>query len=163
MKPFKQKVCRRCGVTFDPTAPAYLYCAQCAPVQAEETARRATERAQRKKLGARYGIGSGNAQGRGPGHHTWKNGISFFIQQGPIIKAEVRYCERCKKDLIDATDKEWVIHHRDHDRENNVRENFELLCKRCHQIEHRCWENFPQFADKKLLRSVPPNIGEQVA
>jgi hypothetical protein len=44
--------------------------------------------------------------------------------------------------LISVGKYEWVVHHRDHDRSNNVDENFELLCKRCHQIEHECHKAF---------------------
>lgn len=35
------------------------------------------------------------------------------------------------------------MHHKDHNRKNNREENFELLCKRCHQVEHECWKNLP--------------------
>ena len=34
-----------------------------------------------------------------------------------------------------------AVHHKDHNRKNNVESNFELLCKRCHQVEHECWKN----------------------
>lgn len=39
-------------------------------------------------------------------------------------------CNRCKDT------KHLVAHHIDHDRSNNKLENFEILCKRCHQKHH---------------------------
>ena len=51
-------------------------------------------------------------------------------------------CERCQT-LIDIKERHsWAGHHKDHDPTNNVKENLEVLCKRCHQIEHECWRNW---------------------
>ena len=58
----------------------------------------------------------------------------------------IRYCERCSKDLLNATHYEWCIHHKDYNRFNNVEENFELLCKSCHQKEHVVRDLNGQFA-----------------
>ena len=39
---------------------------------------------------------------------------------------------------------QWTTHHRDHNHQNNPKDgqNWELLCKRCHQVEHKCWLAF---------------------
>lgn len=39
-------------------------------------------------------------------------------------------CERCE------SDKFLIVHHKDENRENNVLENLETLCKSCHQAHH---------------------------
>lgn len=54
------------------------------------------------------------------------------------LRIERRYCERCGKDLTTKhiTKYDWVVHHRDHDRSNDNTNNFELLCKQCHQTHH---------------------------
>jgi hypothetical protein len=73
----------------------------------------------------------------------WSNGISFFEKKRREIRDTRRYCERCDKDLKDVGQYHWCVHHKDHDRTNNKLENFELLCKRCHQLEHDCESNLP--------------------
>jgi len=86
----------------------------------------------------------GNHSGKtGAEHHAYKTGIGMFSQRlSKEYRARVRFCEHCSKDLADAPRAFWCVHHKDHDRTNNQDSNFELLCKRCHQIEHKCWESF---------------------
>lgn len=85
------------------------------------------------------GVGSGNAQGHGKEHHSYKNGIKSFHAFSGSARQTIRFCERCAKDLLTARFGEWAVHHRDHDRANNDPSNWSLLCKRCHQREHECW------------------------
>lgn len=47
-------------------------------------------------------------------------------------------CYRC------ASVKFLCVHHKDENRYNNALENLEVLCKRCHQLEHHCEKNLPQ-------------------
>ncbi|WP_425512192.1 HNH endonuclease [Xanthomonas translucens] len=61
----------------------------------------------------------------------------------PAYYAKVRYCERCRKDLLGLPPAMRAVHHKDHNRKHNEERNFELLCKRCHQVEHECWRNLP--------------------
>ena len=79
---------------------------------------------------------------RGDAHWNYQHGGFTYETIRGEIKELVRFCERCAKDLIDAAHHEWAVHHKDHDRQNSARDNLELLCKRCHQIEHECWRNF---------------------
>lgn len=51
-------------------------------------------------------------------------------------------CERCGTHIDDSVRGTWAGHHKDHNRQNNTKDNLEVLCKRCHQIEHRCWTAF---------------------
>jgi len=97
------------------------------------------QREYRARLGKMVGVGSGNAQGRGKDHHSYKNGTGTIPRHE--IKDLIRYCEFCEKDLLDATSGYWVIHHKDHDHTNNDISNLQLLCKRCHQLEHNCIDN----------------------
>jgi len=143
MKTYRPKVCPDCGCTFTPTGPAHKRCNVCGAKQAKIVRDRATYRSQVKK-GVRVGIGSGNGQPRGKDHPTYKNGIKRFIDFSATARRTIQYCERCGKDLLNAGQGNWATHHKDHNRNNNPEDgsNFELLCKRCHQIEHRCWEAF---------------------
>lgn len=103
------------------------------------------------------GVGKGGANAKGTEDSQYKNGIGLFLSVVSTIREEVRFCERCDKDLLYVGIGEWATHHRDHDRSNNVRENFELLCKRCHQLEHECYENF-----SKVQRPSSNGVGYSV-
>ena len=78
------------------------------------------------------GVGSGNNQGFGPAHHTYKSGIGAFWR----LRKEA--CENC------GSTRFLCVHHKDEDRTNNVEGNLETLCKRCHQVHHGCVDNLPQ-------------------
>lgn len=83
---------------------------------------------------------------RGPANHRFIDGSYTYETIRGEIRDEVRYCEKCSKDLAQATHYFWCVHHIDHDHYNNVRSNLQLLCKRCHLIEHKCWKNFTKTA-----------------
>ena len=70
----------------------------------------------------------------------WKTGIYVFRRWAKEKLKQLSYCcERCGN-KIDATARgTWAGHHKDHNRLNNTKDNLEVLCKRCHQIEHECW------------------------
>lgn len=88
---------------------------------------------------------------RGSANPKYKNGIGFFMRASRIYKDSQRYCERCGKDLKDAGKYLWCVHHRDHDRTHNTGDNFELLCKRCHQLEHSCTQQLKITYIKKCF------------
>ncbi len=90
----------------------------------------------------RIGIGKGGGQLKGKDNAMYSTGIREFHRLSPQIRLERKCCERCNKNLLQATKGNWCVHHKDHNRCNNEINNFELLCKRCHQIEHKCWESF---------------------
>lgn len=72
---------------------------------------------------------------------NYKHGKSVFDRWAREKLKDLGHCERCSKELRHGTG-QFVGHHKDHDNLNNVKENLELLCHRCHQIEHECWKNF---------------------
>ena len=141
-KHHKPRVCSECHGEYIPTGPAQRYCGVCGPRLAKLIARRHID-AYRLKMGVRVGVGSGNGQPKGKEHPQWKNGVSIFLAYRRTVRQLVRYCERCKKDLLNAQTGEWATHHRDHNPNHNEISNFELLCKRCHQLEHGCAANLP--------------------
>ena len=150
MKMFKDKPCKLCSTVFTPTAPADIYCSSCKEIRKEENLLKNRKESYNRwankqiSLGREsvVGVGRGGSNKKGKEHKQYKNGIGFFHR---VLKKEVkkrRYCENCHKDLKDATVHEWCAHHIDHDRSNNIIANIKLLCKRCHQLEHKCWESF---------------------
>lgn len=143
MKTYRDKTCLICNIVFTPTGQNNKYCKPCAE---QKWKNKAAEYQQsyriRNGIIKNPGVGSGNGVPAGKEHHSYKTGIGYFHKNAKRIKEERRYCNRCNKDLIDATRYHWCIQHIDHDRTNNVDSNFELLCKRCHQIEHECHKAF---------------------
>jgi hypothetical protein len=138
---FKEKECTVCKVIYLPTGRCSKYCSSCKEVKYKEMQKRGQDTYNRKR-GRAVGVGSGGTTGSGKDNPYYKNGIGIFHKIKGKIKEERRYCERCNKDLKEATRHYWCLHHKDHDRTNNDVSNFELLCKRCHQIEHECFKAF---------------------
>lgn len=129
-----QALCEDCKEPYSKTGRNQKRCVKCKRVNASKLVYN-----HRVKSGSikQPGVGSGNAQGSGESHHTFKNGIGRFLKS--TLLKDVRYCEKCGKDLISAGTHEWCKHHRDHDRNNNPSDgsNWELLCKSCHQLHHQ--------------------------
>lgn len=134
-------VCIKCGGEFEKTGRNQKRCKPCAT-----TAQREATHAWSVRVGKYTGTGSGAHNTMGDAHPQWNGGESKFSSVlAPAYFAKVRFCERCGKDLLDSAPAERAVHHKDHNRKNNVEGNFELLCKRCHQVEHECWKNLPQY------------------
>jgi len=92
---------------------------------------------------------SKRGQPRGEEHWNFKSGDYTYETIRKEIKGDIRYCEKCSIDLQDVSRYHWVVHHIDHDHYNNNRNNLQLLCKRCHQIEHNCVDSFKKVVDKQ--------------
>ena len=143
-KVFKDKECLICKNPYTPTGCSSKYCKPCAKEHWRNKAA-AYQQEHRIRTGKikKPGVGKGGNNGSKETHNAFKNGLGCnFQDQRKQVKEEKRYCERCNKDLIEATRYQWCIHHKDHTRNNNEYTNFELLCKRCHQIEHECHKAF---------------------
>jgi hypothetical protein len=106
--------CIRCNTSFSPRFPKSKICKKCS------------------KRGAK----------RGQRHWNYKDGSFTYESFRKEVKEEIRFCQRCDKDLLKTSRYEWCVHHIDHNHYNNQRINLELLCKRCHQIEHEVHRNF---------------------
>lgn len=72
-----------------------------------------------------------------------KTGISKYRQLAKDNKPP--YCEQCHVFIDYLNTYKWCVHHKDHNRTNNTLENLELLCKRCHQLEHGCMFHLPNY------------------
>ncbi len=136
----KERVCLYCNETYKPTGPAQVSCTKCREHLNSIQNQVKGDLLRYKKFNTYYGIGKGYSNVKGKNNSTYKNGIGYFhTVLSKRAKKELRYCQDCGKDLIDANQYEWCAHHIDHDRDNNVWINITLLCKRCHQLEHKCW------------------------
>lgn len=144
-----EKKCKICDCVFTGSGPAAKYCVLCKESVLEETrakARAATQ-AYRIRMGLvkKPGVGKGGNPLIASEHQNFRHGYYIADRLRAGVKSR-RYCERCNLDLQDADRWHWVVHHRDHNHCNNVTENLELLCKRCHQIEHECHKAFTKGA-----------------
>jgi hypothetical protein len=144
------KNCKICDCAFVGNGPAARYCSSCQD-QVKETnkikARQQTQNYRIKNgLIQKPGVGSGNNQKLGEEHPSYKHGWYVADRLRKEVKSDRRYCERCDTDLLNVDRWQWVVHHKDHDHYNNVVTNLELLCKRCHQIEHECHKAFTKGA-----------------
>jgi len=137
-KCFDLKQCKRCGDSFTPTGACAFFCPPCGVERVKENGRSGSLK-YRMKLGiGQVGVGKGMANARGKDDGQFKTGISYFRRRRTEIREGRRYCQRCDKDLLRAKRAQWCVHHRDRNRRNNEDWNLELLCKRCHQLEHNC-------------------------
>lgn len=153
MRQLKSKQCLNCRQVYIPTGSCSKFCSISCRDEYNKEHNYEVLQAWRRKQGVQVGVGKGGATGFGKANPYYKNGIGIFHRQAPIIKQQRRYCEFCGKDLLDVTRYEWCLHHRDHDRTNNDPSNWILLCKSCHQIEHKCWKAFERATTREKSRS----------
>lgn len=137
MREYKPKQCVKCGTTYLPTGAHSKYCSTCLPSVLKEGQQRGQE-AWRRRQGMEIGRGA-RPEEKNP---MFSHGQCVFRRWAKERKLSTGICEHCGKDIKEASQYEWVGHHKDHNRMNNTIENLVLLCKQCHQIEHKCWKNF---------------------
>lgn len=137
----KEKTCKNCANLYLTTGPASLYCATCASLILDRNIKKSRVKSALKK-GVKVGIGSGNYFGKfNKKHPSYKNGIGTYREL--VLKEKQHNCERCSCNIDFSNSYKWCVHHKDHNRNNNDLNNLELLCKRCHQLEHNCINNLP--------------------
>ena len=144
-----EKNCKVCGVVFIGTGPAALYCDVHVVDAKAALAKKAREKVAKIRADSGRikmpGVGKGGNPYYGKDNPSYKHGYYMPESLRKDIKLR-RFCERCDLDLQDVSRWMWCMHHRDHNHCNNEIENLELLCKKCHQIEHQCHRNFDKGA-----------------
>lgn len=124
------------------------YCVECSiEVQRENGRKRTMKYLLKNNMIQKPGVGTGGNNAKGKDDSQYKTGITQFHKIKHRLKEQIRYCQRCEKDLKDAEYGQWCIHHKDHDRTNNDISNFELLCITCHNKEHDVVMHFKWFRD----------------
>lgn len=134
---FKSKNCIVCGKEYIPTGRCSKYCVDCS----KEVTKKAIKK-WHTEHGFLNGKGSGSSTKSLNENPSYTDGRTVFRRWARERKNSLGQCEQCNKDLSSATQYEWVGHHIDHNKTNNTIENLLLLCKQCHQIEHKCWKAF---------------------
>lgn len=132
------KLCE-CGDTFESTGPAGKYCRSCKEIAKEKQRQKNREAAEVRRRAKGCKIGRGAP--KGDKHPNYKHGYYVAQTQSREYREKVRYCERCGVDTFTLSRWHWVMHHKDHNHSNHSDDNLELLCKRCHAIEHKVENN----------------------
>ncbi len=131
--------CISCETIFVVTGKNHKYCRDCA----RKNAYKASMEWQRKYKTKTPGVGKGGTTQQGEGNPYYKHGRSVFRRWAKEKLIQLDHCcERCGVKIDPSQRGTWAGHHKDHNPTNNIRENLEVLCRRCHAIEHECWLAF---------------------
>ena len=136
----KSKECVDCNKLYQPTSNRQTRCLECKGDH-EEKRTKAYMKAFHKERYVRRGYNQ-----FGESNNNWKGGIGIFTR---LVEKEC--CARCN------SNKNLLIHHKDENRYNNATDNLEVLCKRCHQIQHRCWEALGVKLSEDKERQIKAN------
>jgi hypothetical protein len=128
----KRKPCSECGKEFTPTG---ANCKRCPPCR-----RKYDLEYHRKRWHTNYQKKGRNQKGNN--NNAWKGGSSPGYYRTLALKYYGNRCLRCGADAV-------LVHHKDGNRKNSNLENLEVLCKRCHQLDHHCAENLPEKVEFK--------------
>lgn len=136
------KICLLCNKPYTPTGNCQK---RCYPCQIEHT------KTHMKDYHKKHYVPKGYNQ-YGEANNNWKGGIGVYRRLLNISE-----CGRC------GDTANLCVHHKDQDRYNNDTSNLECLCKRCHQIEHKCYENLPDktvtiAARKRFMQEHAPEL-----
>lgn len=133
------KNCISCGTSFVVTGRNHVRCSSCAKQRTKEH----IANWQTKHRTKFPGVGKGGAPHSEELNPMFSHGRCVFRRWAKEkLRQLSNCCERCGV-IIDPTQRgTWAGHHRDHNPSNNTKENLEILCRRCHAIEHECWLAF---------------------
>lgn len=119
------KICVKCNEPYTPTGNCQKYCNDCKSTVDKNRARKLSyDHAVRTGRITSPGVGSGNAQGFGEEHHSYKLGTGMYK------KHNSGECSKCGNTLFTC------VHHVDGNRQNNAAENLVTLCRSCHRLTH---------------------------
>jgi hypothetical protein len=135
----KEKICEICHEPYIPTGRNQKVCNKVSCKKEQQ--RFARLRFKEKHYPNYKGVGRGGSNKQGKAHHQYKSGIGLFRKRSKELLKSKAKCNRCGKNLLYVKHFYRCVHHKDRDRTNNSWENLELLCKRCHQLEHECIKN----------------------
>jgi hypothetical protein len=116
----EQRICKDCGKSYLPGSNRQLRCIDCQGILSRSRCKNYHERTY-----VRRGYNQLEKN-----NNNWKGGIGIFRR---LIAIES--CSRC------GSADNLCVHHKDENRYNNEVENLECLCKRCHQLHHKCYMN----------------------
>jgi len=188
------KICKECNNTFETPGPAAVYCTACSPFMLKWTSiekgiafKRSTQTYRvilnRKSSGKvwkqfntlqkarNYLEELSNSFAKEPNtglHNNICRGgrvgpLHNFSQLRQLLQEKETFtCNRC---TAEWPIKKLNIHHIDHDRTNDVIDNFEILCTYCHRAHHNTLGYFPNGRwgfIKETSETIPEGSTPQV-
>lgn len=137
--------CPNCGEVFQLKSPRAIYCETCRPIVERRKSKERWIKNGRKQTsaknwkyvdGKKVYVKSGYHQA-GENNNAYKNGtgIDWFAKAMEILPHK---CNRCGKteDEENYKVRNLLLHHKDGNHNNNSPDNWEILCKQCHQKHH---------------------------
>lgn len=132
----KPKACKACGCVYVPKGNASKFCLECSEFRTLSMVRYHSI-SRHIKEGRNVGIGSGGAN-----RHTSETATVGTYRKVFLTRLYLNQAGNCADCGWHFPESLLLVHHKDHNRYNNIVSNLELVCKRCHQIEHECWLAF---------------------
>lgn len=116
--------CETCNNEFEAKRKDTRFCKTC---KAKRRSLQTMLSRKKKYPEIELGVGSGNSKvnQKGVDNHNTTTGIMLY--RGMI---DTTVCAKC------GSTKNLLVHHKDHNRQNNAPENLICLCKKCHQQIH---------------------------
>ena len=147
------KTCPRCGKYFVPKSARTIFCEECQyPHELEmarERARKYRETGRRAELdqlryqvidGKRVYVSPGrNQSGENNGNYKNGSGIDWYKKAIEVLPEKCNRCGATESELqerLGTRMRNLLLHHKDGNHNNNSPDNWEILCKRCHQLHH---------------------------
>lgn len=142
--------CERCGSLFVPRSPRTRFCEDCRFVHEREKAIERYIKNGRKQTSAKnwkyiegkkvyVPVGSYNQSGKNNNAYKNGSGIDWFKEALKILPNKCNRCGKTEDELKKETGSKircLLIHHKDGVHTNNNPDNWEILCKKCHQAHH---------------------------
>ena len=156
--------CIKCGKSYYKTGKNQKRCPECIQLYQQEY-RKAWYTSHKIP-----GNGSGSSTGHEKDNPMFKHGQCVFRRWAKEKLKQLNYCcERCGITIDASARGTWAGHHKDHNRRNNIQDNLEVLCKKCHQIEHECWRalqcvtTIPKGSTLEIVEAhSPKKLGDDI-
>lgn len=132
--------CKDCEALYTSTSNRQLYCLDCKNKKHKERCKSYYKKTYVKK---------GYSQFR-ENNNNWKGGIGIYRELVDRTK-----CSFCSSVI------NLLVHHKDENRYNNEKSNLLVLCKRCHQVKHKCWEVLPIGSELSELKKAQASKAER--
>ena len=160
---YKSRVifCEMCDIPFIPRSPRTRFCDNCRLEHEREMAhkrylRNGQTSAHRWKYinGRKVYVPVGSYNQKGENNNAYKNGsgIDWYSRAIEVLPEKCNRCGATNEENLNkgkSNIRYLLLHHKDGNHSNNSPENWEILCKRCHQKHHSVRSADGRFVSNK--------------
>ena len=155
---YKSRVifCELCDKPLIPGSHRTRFCSSCKIIHEKEMAhkrylRNGQTSAHRWQYvnGKKIYIPVGSYNQKGENNNAYKNGsgINWYARATEVLPEVCNRCGATNKE--DSSIRYLLLHHKDGNHNNNSPDNWEILCKRCHQAHHSIRGEDGRFVSNK--------------